>query len=100
MLDCSCFLDGYSDYRDGLLNSEGSASFRSHMERCPACARYDRVVSRGVEILLRQGEIEPSAEFGPRLNARLQALAVGSPPLYPFVHSRPSSPSPPPSCPG
>lgn len=74
MLECSHFLAGYSEYRDGLLDAERSESFRSHLERCDSCARYDRVVGGGVDLLLGRGEIEPSEDFARRLQGRLFSL--------------------------
>jgi hypothetical protein len=74
MLECSHFLAGYSDYRDGVLDAEWSESFRSHMEQCDSCARYDRVVGGGVDLLLGRGEIEPSEDFALRLQGRLLSL--------------------------
>jgi hypothetical protein len=74
MLECSQFLAGYSDFRDGVLDAERSESFRSHLERCESCARYDRVVGGGVDLLLGRGEIEPSEDFALRLQGRLLAL--------------------------
>ena len=64
-LDCSSFLDGYSDYRDGLLDIDARAEFMAHMAECDSCHRYDRVLSRGVE-LLAEAMIE-SRGTGPAL---------------------------------
>src|SRR5690349_17730379 len=74
MLVCSHFLAGYSDYRDDVLDAERSESFRLHLEQCESCARYDRVVGGGVDLLLGRGEIEPSEDFALRLQGRLIAL--------------------------
>jgi hypothetical protein len=46
-------------------------AMEAHLAGCPSCARYDRVVSEGVEELLGVGELEPSYDFLPRLQHRL-----------------------------
>lgn len=78
MLHCSRFLQGYSDYRDGLLDARETARFRSHLELCPSCARYDRVLNGGVKVLERQGAIEPSDDFALRLRYRLLEMERAS----------------------
>ena len=78
MLNCSRFLQGYSDHRDGLLDAREAARFRSHLEHCPSCARYDRIVSGGVKVLARQGGIEPSDDFALRLKYRLLEMERAS----------------------
>lgn len=97
MLDCSGFLDGYSDYRDGRLGPQARAIFLSHLSTCTACARYDSVVRRGVEMLRSISEVEPSVGFRARLRYRIgvvermasasgSSLAAPSPRPYPFLH--------------
>ena len=48
---CRKFLDGYSEYRDGRLDSEDRSFFIGHMAGCSSCRRYDRVIHRGVQVL-------------------------------------------------
>jgi anti-sigma factor RsiW len=95
-VDCSEFLDRYSDYRDGLLSAPRRAAFRAHLAECAACARHDAAVARGVELLQRMREIQPSSDFGIRLRRRLQApeggvdwgsrsLAARESSAYPFL---------------
>ncbi|HEX2077253.1 MAG TPA: zf-HC2 domain-containing protein [Longimicrobium sp.] len=71
MMDCKTFLDGYSDYRDGLLDAEGYAAFDDHLAECASCARYDRVVAGGVQVLRGLPELEVSEDFAERLQHRL-----------------------------
>ncbi len=71
MMDCKTFLDGYSDYRDGLLDAAAYAEFDDHMAECASCARYDRVVAGGVQVLHELPELEVSEDFMERLQHRL-----------------------------
>lgn len=70
MLNCSDFLQSYSEFRDGHLGPARRLAFEAHLRGCPSCARYDRVVDQGVG-LLHQLEVEPSHDFLPRLQHRL-----------------------------
>lgn len=82
MISCCELLEEYSDFRDGLLEPHRSTQFESHLEECPSCASYDRVVSRGVSELRRLPEVESSCDFLARLQHRIYHLeddvAVGS----------------------
>ena len=60
-MDCSEFLELYSDYRDGRLNNAGVArSVREHLGECDACMRYDAIICRGVMTLRSTDEPEPT----------------------------------------
>lgn len=71
MLDCSDFLEEYSGFRDGSLDDVRLAAMRAHLAHCRPCARYDRVVGSGVDVLRALPEIEPSDDFLPRLQHRI-----------------------------
>lgn len=71
MFNCSDFLRDYSDYRDGVTDIATAAAMAAHLAGCPACARYDRVVSEGVSELRAASSIEPSEDFLARLQHRL-----------------------------
>lgn len=71
MLDCSQFLEGYSEFRDGRLDAVLRGAFEAHIDDCAACARYHRVVLRGVEIFRELPQLTPSHEFQPRLQHRI-----------------------------
>ena len=70
-MDCTEFLSRYSDYDDSLVPGEEAAVFRSHMERCPACARYDRVLRKGRMLMRQSRGVEPSENFVRGLHLRL-----------------------------
>ena len=76
MIDCSDFLDRYSDFRDQLLEPAENADFERHLDACDSCARYDRVVAGGIETLLRLPEVTPSPDFADRLGDRLSMVDV------------------------
>lgn len=71
MLDCSGFLEGYSAFRDGELEEWECEAFESHLRSCASCARYDRVIDRGVQLYRGAAELSPSDDFLPRLQHRL-----------------------------
>ncbi len=71
MVDCSQFLDGYSDFRDDLLEVGQQDDFAAHLTACPSCARYDRVVRRGSSLVRELLPVQPSSDFGPRLQHRI-----------------------------
>lgn len=70
-MECKEFLEGYSSYLDGLVDDERRRAFRDHIERCDSCARYDRVVQRGLKAFRNLPRLDPSPDFLPRLRHRL-----------------------------
>src|SRR5690606_18291876 len=64
-MTCQEFLARYSEYLDERLEPLESALWRAHMNRCPSCARYDRVLRRGLALVRDLPEVEPSSDFGP-----------------------------------
>jgi hypothetical protein len=71
MMDCGTFLDGYTDFRDGLLTLPDRVAFTAHLRECDSCARYDRVVDGGVKVLRGLPELEVSGDFMERLQHRI-----------------------------
>jgi anti-sigma factor RsiW len=71
MIDCKTFLAQYSDYRDGELPWTEREEMDAHADACPSCARYDRVVHRGIDVFRTLPDIEVSDDFGERLKWRL-----------------------------
>ena len=58
---CRKFLKGYSEFRDGRLDSESRSFFVGHIARCSSCRRYDRVICKGVQVLREPGEVPAAA---------------------------------------
>jgi anti-sigma factor RsiW len=71
MMDCGTFLEGHSDFRDGLLTLPERVAFDAHLRECNRCARYDRVVEKGVQVLHARPALEVSDDFMDRLQHRL-----------------------------
>jgi hypothetical protein len=60
-MNCSEFLELYTDYRDGRLESASVARLvREHLRDCDTCMRYDAIICRGVMTLRSTDELEPS----------------------------------------
>lgn len=78
-MDCDQFLEGYTDYRDDWLDPGERERFDAHLEECESCARYDRVVQRGLEIFRDLPEVTPSSDFLPRLRHRIYHIEDGIP---------------------
>lgn len=72
-LDVGCdeFLARHSEYMDGRLPAVLAQRLGSHAAACPSCARYDRVVRRGVALVRELPDMAPSDEFELRLQHRL-----------------------------
>lgn len=70
-MDCAEFLEHYSDLRDATAPPALLRTLERHRASCPACARYDRVVRRGVQIACALPAVELSADFEARLQHRL-----------------------------
>ena len=81
-MQCSEFLEVYSDYRDGMIADPGSrAAVEAHYCECLRCRRLTRAMTRGLALLHQvAAEVEPSAGFRARLDNRLRAeVTVGDP---------------------
>ena len=71
MIDCNTFIARYSDFRDGDLSWAEGVEMEAHVDDCPACAHYHRVVQRGTDVFRALPELEVSDDFGDRLRWRL-----------------------------
>ncbi|MWK27889.1 zf-HC2 domain-containing protein, partial [Escherichia coli] len=60
-----------SEYRDGLLPDAEHGAFAAHLDACASCARYGRVVGKGVRMLRDEPELEVSEDFMARLQHRI-----------------------------
>lgn len=61
-MTCREFLARHSDYLDGELTSEDAARVAAHAAACPSCARYDRVLRRGLALVRQATPVEPTYE--------------------------------------
>lgn len=71
-MDCRHFREQHLAYLDDTLPGDAMAEAQRHLLTCDACAAHDTRVRRSL-VLVRNHlpEIEPSADFRDRLNARL-----------------------------
>ena len=69
-MECKSFLEGFTDYRDGVASESFRTAAEEHLDACPECRRYQRVVERGLQVLKRE-RLEIPDDFRPRLRHRL-----------------------------
>lgn len=70
-MNCEHFLESYSDYADGLLEDSAQSECTEHVDRCPSCSRYVRVMQQAVDVFRELPSAEPASDFAPRLRHRL-----------------------------
>lgn len=68
---CSELLARHGDYLDGMLAAHEAARLQWHMSVCCSCARYDRIVRRGIDLAREVPDITPTPDFEQRLQHRL-----------------------------
>ncbi|HEY0672975.1 MAG TPA: zf-HC2 domain-containing protein [Longimicrobiales bacterium] len=72
MLSCRDCLARHSEYLDGTLENAAVEEMRAHLAVCPRCARYDRVLRRGLQALAAQPTLHPAPDFEAQLQARIE----------------------------
>lgn len=70
MLSCNEVLARHSEYIDGEMTPPDTERWRAHLAECATCARYDRVLRKGVSVLAAS-ELQPDPEFTMHLRYRL-----------------------------
>jgi hypothetical protein len=75
---CQTFLEDHAAYIDECLNDDEAAMHEAHAAECPSCARYARVLSRGLELVRAIPDVEPSAHFEQRLQHRIFHIEDGA----------------------
>ncbi len=61
-MSCEEFLAQHSDLLDGELDEARAVEMLLHMGGCERCARYDRVLRRGLTLLREAEPIQPKAD--------------------------------------
>ncbi len=61
-MTCGEFLARHSEYLDEELGADGAAEMRRHIAGCARCARYDRVLRRGLELVRGLEPVLPSTD--------------------------------------
>ena len=70
-MDCREFLKLHSEFLDERLARSDADRCEAHAATCASCARYDRVVRRGQELLRRLPATPVSPDFRTRLEQRV-----------------------------
>lgn len=73
-MDCKEFLERHAPYVDLMCSAFEENEMREHVRRCASCARHDTLVRRSLMLVRSLPVIEPSADFGKRLEARLRTV--------------------------
>lgn len=71
-MNCTDFLARHSDYVDGIADAADATRLEAHASSCASCARYDRVVRKGAQLVRDVlPRVHASDQFEPRLRHRL-----------------------------
>ena len=73
-MTCTEFLEGFSDWMDGVSDDASSVAFEHHRESCGECARYTRVYQEGRMLLQAFSSVPVDEDFAPRLESRIHQL--------------------------
>jgi hypothetical protein len=73
-MDCREFKEKHVAYVDDVLSAIETEAMRRHLRACARCARHDTCVRRGLMLARNMPQIEPSADFMERLQARLREI--------------------------
>jgi anti-sigma factor RsiW len=73
-MSCQDCIAQANEFLDETLDTLERARHQAHLERCPPCARYHRVLRDGLRLVRDVDEIQPSASFAGRLHGRLRGL--------------------------
>ena len=73
-INCDQFIQRASDFIDDQLEPGAVAAMQMHLAGCASCARYHRVLLRGLALVQDVPSIEPSPDFALRLHMRLRAV--------------------------
>jgi hypothetical protein len=71
-MDCGSFRDNHAAFIDNALAEEDLTAMRAHRAECAECAEHDTTIRRALLLFRNMPTIEPSPDFGRRLNARLR----------------------------
>ncbi len=70
-MDCSEFLSRFSEFYDQDPTLEDRSEFEDHLEGCPSCDRYLKVVEQGGKLLRELPVPRLRGDFFPRLQHRI-----------------------------
>jgi hypothetical protein len=78
-MDCGEFLADYSDFLDGRCEAHSLSDYHYHLQHCSACAEYDRVMRRALQLVRQLDPPEANPDFQPRLRRCVFELAGQAP---------------------
>jgi hypothetical protein len=78
-VECRSVLALHVEYVDGALGRREAARVAAHLAACSSCARYDRIVRHGVQLVRELPQVAPSTDFEQRLQHRLFHIQDGTP---------------------
>lgn len=70
-VDCEEFRARHAEYLDGVMRPEDAGRMRRHAGECLPCARRDRAIRRGCELVGSLPAVRTGEDFRVRLRARL-----------------------------
>lgn len=76
-MECSEFLQRFSEYHDGSLDEASAIRFDGHLRGCPSCRRYRQVVEKGGELVRSLDPVDVPEDFRPRLQHRIYHVEDG-----------------------
>lgn len=85
-MDCREFHDNHFAFIDDTLSGIELVAMQRHIAECTDCAKHDAVIRRSLLLFRNLPRIEPSPDFGARLNARLKEIKNED--ASPFHHSK------------
>jgi hypothetical protein len=73
-MNCRDFRERHLAFLDDALPEADLVAMQRHLAECACCARRDTAIRRGLLVCRNLGQIEPSADFAARLEARIRQL--------------------------
>lgn len=78
-MTCQEYLARHSEYLDAEMEEADVARMRAHATACPTCARYDRILRRGLALVRELEPVEPKHD--PQIGLYEHLLRGGEPRL-------------------
>ena len=75
-MDCRRFRENHLAFLDDALAPLEMVGMERHLAECEPCARHDTAVRRGLLLFRNLPAIQPSADFGVRLNAKIREASA------------------------
>lgn len=79
-MNCREFRKRHTAFAEGELPAQATTGMYDHLEECARCATFDATIRRGLLVARNLPSIEPSRDFGMRLQARLRAAQAAAGP--------------------